>query len=260
MVLQACQITSPAGTTFTAGQAGTFTVTSTGMPNCGLSETGALPTGVTFKDNKDGTATLSGTPAAGSGGLTRSRSPRRTVSVLTPPRPSPSRSTRRARSPATTTPPLPSARPGPLPSRRPGCPLRLVRVGRSAAGSHVHGQRGRHRDTLGNTGDRRRVPAHDHRHERYRFCRHPGLHPHRSTRRPGSPAPTTPPVTVGQACDLYRHRRPGCPTPGLSETGSTADGSHVHGQRGRHGDTCGNTDAYRRYVHVHDHRHERCRF
>ena len=39
------------------------------MPTSTLSETGTLPPGVTFTDNGDGTATLSGTPAAGSGGL-----------------------------------------------------------------------------------------------------------------------------------------------------------------------------------------------
>ena len=61
-------ITSPAGITFTAGQAGTFTVTTTGYPNSTLSETGALPPGVTFTDNGDGTATLAGTPAANTGG------------------------------------------------------------------------------------------------------------------------------------------------------------------------------------------------
>ena len=61
-------ITSPAGTTFTTGQTGTFTVTTSGVPNSTLSETGALPPGVTFTDNGDGTATLAGTPAAGSGG------------------------------------------------------------------------------------------------------------------------------------------------------------------------------------------------
>ena len=65
---QACKITSLAGTTFTVGQAGTFTVKSTGVPTCTSSETGTLPTGVTFTDNADGTATLSGTPAAGTGG------------------------------------------------------------------------------------------------------------------------------------------------------------------------------------------------
>ena len=67
-VNQAPRITSPAGTTFTVGQAGTFTVTTSGVPTPGFSENGALPSGVTFKDNGDGTATLAGTPAAGSSG------------------------------------------------------------------------------------------------------------------------------------------------------------------------------------------------
>ena len=62
-VLQGCQITSLSGTTFTTGQAGTFTVTSAGTPTCGLSATG-LPSGVRFKDNGDGTATLSEASAA----------------------------------------------------------------------------------------------------------------------------------------------------------------------------------------------------
>ena len=61
---QACPFTSLALTTFTVGQPGTFTVTSTGVPNCTFSETGALPSGVTFADD----GTLSGTPAAGTGG------------------------------------------------------------------------------------------------------------------------------------------------------------------------------------------------
>ena len=59
-------ITSAAGTTFTQGAVGTFTVTATGSPTPGLSENGALPTGVTFTDNGNGTATLTGNPAAGS--------------------------------------------------------------------------------------------------------------------------------------------------------------------------------------------------
>ncbi len=61
-------ITSADNTTFTAGSAGTFTVTTAGAPAPALSETGALPTGVGFADNGDGTATLSGTPGAGTGG------------------------------------------------------------------------------------------------------------------------------------------------------------------------------------------------
>ena len=41
-------------TTFTVGTAGTFTVTATGFPTPTLSETGALPSGVTFVDNGNG--------------------------------------------------------------------------------------------------------------------------------------------------------------------------------------------------------------
>src|SRR5205823_6441015 len=48
---------------FTAGQNGSFTVTATGTPTPSLSETGALPAGVTLTDNGNGTATLGGTPA-----------------------------------------------------------------------------------------------------------------------------------------------------------------------------------------------------
>jgi hypothetical protein len=55
-------ITSASSTTFTNGTAGTFTVTTTGFPIPTLSETGSLPSGVTFKDNLDGTATIAGTP------------------------------------------------------------------------------------------------------------------------------------------------------------------------------------------------------
>jgi hypothetical protein len=63
-------ITSSDATTFTVGSAGTFTVTSSAgfPPGTTLTRTGALPAGVTFTDNGDGTATLAGTPAAGEGG------------------------------------------------------------------------------------------------------------------------------------------------------------------------------------------------
>lgn len=67
-VQQAPTITSAAATTFTVGTAGTFSVTTTGFPVPSLTETGALPSGVTFVDNKNGTATLAGTPAANTGG------------------------------------------------------------------------------------------------------------------------------------------------------------------------------------------------
>ncbi len=62
-------ITSNAATTFTVGTAGTFTVTTSGNPTAALSETGSLPSGVNFADNGDGTGTLSGTPAVGTGGV-----------------------------------------------------------------------------------------------------------------------------------------------------------------------------------------------
>jgi len=67
-VNQAPVITSANNTTFTVGTAGTFSVTTTGFPTATLSETGALPSGVTLVNNGNGTATLAGTPAAGSGG------------------------------------------------------------------------------------------------------------------------------------------------------------------------------------------------
>ena len=62
-------ITSAAATTFTTGTAGTFTVTTNGYPKPALSKSGSLPSGVTFTDNRNGTATLAGTPAAGTGGI-----------------------------------------------------------------------------------------------------------------------------------------------------------------------------------------------
>ncbi len=61
-------ITSPGSASATAGKAFTFTVTTTGTPAASLGETGTLPSGVTFRNNNNGTATLSGTPASTSGG------------------------------------------------------------------------------------------------------------------------------------------------------------------------------------------------
>jgi len=66
-IRQPIAFTSSAGTTFTTGTAGSFSVTTTGYPAPSFSETGALPGGVTFIDNGNGTATLAGTPAAGTG-------------------------------------------------------------------------------------------------------------------------------------------------------------------------------------------------
>ena len=62
--------TSPLGATFTVGVPGTFAVTTTtppGSPTPTLSAS-AVPAGLIFTDNGDGTATLAGT-ATGTGGL-----------------------------------------------------------------------------------------------------------------------------------------------------------------------------------------------
>jgi len=67
-VQQAPAITTASSTTFTVGTPGSFTVTATGFPHPSLTESGNLPAGVSFHDNGNGTATLSGTPAAGTAG------------------------------------------------------------------------------------------------------------------------------------------------------------------------------------------------
>ena len=70
-VNQAPAITSANAVTFSVGAAGTFSVTTTGVPSGAsmtIGQTGALPAGVTFTNNADGTATLAGTPGAGTGG------------------------------------------------------------------------------------------------------------------------------------------------------------------------------------------------
>src|SRR5262249_40549336 len=68
-------ITSAAATTFAAGTAGYFLVSTTPgfPPTTTLTLAGALPAGVSFTDNGNGTATLAGTPAAGTAGTYRLR-------------------------------------------------------------------------------------------------------------------------------------------------------------------------------------------
>ena len=56
------QITSPNNATFRLGIPAHFTVTTAGSPTPAIKETAFLPAGITFVDNHDGTATLSGTP------------------------------------------------------------------------------------------------------------------------------------------------------------------------------------------------------
>lgn len=61
-VVQTPAITSANNTTFQVNVQGSFTVTSTGYPTPGLTESGALPSGVGFINNGNGTGTLSGKP------------------------------------------------------------------------------------------------------------------------------------------------------------------------------------------------------
>lgn len=63
-VLQTPAITSANNTTFQVGVQGSFTVTTTGFPTPSLSESGALPGGVSFHDNGNGTGTLAGKATA----------------------------------------------------------------------------------------------------------------------------------------------------------------------------------------------------
>jgi IPT/TIG domain/Putative Ig domain len=62
-------ITSADTTTFVAGEPGAFTVESAGFPTPSLSETGALPAGLDFDVEPGGTASISGTPQAGTNGV-----------------------------------------------------------------------------------------------------------------------------------------------------------------------------------------------
>ena len=61
-------ITSPSGATFTAGSNNTTIVTTAGDGSINLTRVGTLPAGLTFSDQGNGTATLSGVPASGSAG------------------------------------------------------------------------------------------------------------------------------------------------------------------------------------------------
>ena len=71
VLVQAPAITSASSVAFTAGAAGTFTVTTTGSPTAAIAKTGSLPSGVNFTDNGNGTATISGTAATtGSSSIT----------------------------------------------------------------------------------------------------------------------------------------------------------------------------------------------
>ena len=59
-VVEAPTITSANNATFTVGTSGTFTVTATSYPAASIAESGALPNGLTYVNNNNGTGTLSG--------------------------------------------------------------------------------------------------------------------------------------------------------------------------------------------------------
>jgi hypothetical protein len=64
------QITSGPSAAFTVGTGGTFAISTQGFsPGPAISISGTVPSGLTFHDNGNGTATLSGTPVQGTGSL-----------------------------------------------------------------------------------------------------------------------------------------------------------------------------------------------
>jgi uncharacterized repeat protein (TIGR01451 family) len=67
-VRQIPAITSADAITFTVGVTSSFNITTIGFPTPAITQTGALPVGLSFVDNSDGTATLGGTPGIGSEG------------------------------------------------------------------------------------------------------------------------------------------------------------------------------------------------
>jgi DNA-binding beta-propeller fold protein YncE len=69
-VHQAAAITSANHTTFAHGKRGSFTVRTTGFPVATVTESGSLPPGVKFTAAKNGTATITGTPAGSARGKT----------------------------------------------------------------------------------------------------------------------------------------------------------------------------------------------
>ena len=65
---EAAAITSASSTSGTAGLNLSFKVKTSGYPAATVSETGNLPSGVVFRAKSNGSATISGTPASGTGG------------------------------------------------------------------------------------------------------------------------------------------------------------------------------------------------
>ena len=66
---QSLAFTSGNRTIFGTSTANTFSIATSGFPTATLTEKGKLPSGVTFTNNGDGTATLAGTPASNASGV-----------------------------------------------------------------------------------------------------------------------------------------------------------------------------------------------
>ena len=67
-VNQGAAFTSAPGTTMTVGTSFDFSVTASGSPEPTITETGTLPSGVTFEQGPPGAASITGDPAAQTGG------------------------------------------------------------------------------------------------------------------------------------------------------------------------------------------------
>jgi hypothetical protein len=65
---EAPELVGPSDARFVVGQSGTIAFSSDGYPQATVSTTGALPSGLAIVDNGNGSATISGTPAAGTEG------------------------------------------------------------------------------------------------------------------------------------------------------------------------------------------------
>ncbi len=181
-------ITSAASTAFAIGTLGTFTVTTTGFPTSALSETGALPLGVTFVDNFNGTATLAGIPAVGTDGtypLTitaangvlpdATQSFTLTVGAAEAPVITSADSTTFTTGTAGTFTVTTTGTPTPALSETGALPSGVTFVRQRRRHGHAR------RHTRG--GHRRHLRADDRRHQRRHPRCHPDLHPHR---RPGA--------------------------------------------------------------------------
>ena len=249
-------ITSTDSTTFTVGPPARFTVTTTGTPTPPLSESGSLPSGVTFTDNGNGTARLAGTPGSGTAGTypititaTNGVSPDATQSfTLTV-----------------------DGRPVDHLGRHHHLHRGRRRIlhrdhhresDGGALGDRVPTRRGdlhRQRRRHGHAGGHSHGPGHLHRspsrHQRSEPRRHPVLHPDRGRRSVITSADSAT-FTVASA-GSFTVTSTGKPTAALSKRGTLPSGVTFSRQRQRHGHSLGHTATDRWQLPDHHHRHQR---